>query len=140
MPGRSELTVLAEPWAGGVQYLYHFGGAVRAGAVLTAGPFGGVTIARGTSGRLREWATAYPVLSLRTTSGFEVELSPIGAALAIGDDFGAIYPSGQALVGLARGRLQLGSIVRVIRIAGGHGTGIGWWQWIPVRIGFTLGR
>lgn len=139
-PPRHEWTVSAEPWAAGVQYLYQLGGPVRAGLAVTAGPFGGVTLARGTTGELREWATAYLAVGLRSTAGVEAILNPIGLAVVVGNDFGTVYPSAQGQLGIARRRLRLGSIVRVIRIAGGHGTGLYRWQWIPLRIGYAWGR
>jgi len=96
-------------------------------------------LARGTSGPLREWATAYAAISVRSAAGAEVIVSPIGAALAVGDDFGAIYPTAQVQLGIARRRFRISSVVRVIRIAGADGSGTYWSQWIPVRIGYALG-
>jgi len=136
---RNEWSVFGESWAGGVQYLRLLGGPWRAGAAVGAGPFGGVTLARGTSGLLREWATAYMAISVRSDTGAEVIVSPIGAALAVGDDFGAIYPTAQVQLGLAKSRLRISSVVRAIRIAGGNRSGTYWSQWIPLRIGYALG-
>ena len=138
-PVRGEWSVFGESWAGGIQYLRLLGGPWRAGAALGAGPFGGVTLARGTSGPLREWATAYVAISVRSAMGAEVIVSPIGAALAVGDDFGAIYPTAQVQLGIARRRFRISSVVRVIRVAGGDGSGTYWSQWIPVRIGYAFG-
>jgi len=138
-PVRNEFSVFGESWAGGIQYLRLLGGPWRAGAAVGAGPFGGVTLARGTSGALREWATAYVAISVRSSAGAEVIVSPIGVALAVGDDFGAIYPTAQVQLGIARSRLRISSVVRVIRIARGDGGGAYWSQWIPVRIGCAFG-
>jgi GNAT superfamily N-acetyltransferase len=133
----NEVTVTAEPLAAGVQYL-RASGSFRLGIGLTAGPAYGVVLRRGEFGRLREWATAYPVLGFGVSQNLEVALSPIGAALLGGDDFGAVYPSAQAGVVLGLGAIRVGSWVRVVRIAGGNGTGIYRVVWTPIRLGYAL--
>ncbi|HEY9518745.1 MAG TPA: GNAT family N-acetyltransferase [Gemmatimonadales bacterium] len=133
----NELTVTAEPLAGGIQYV-HGAGSFRLGIGLTAGPVYGVVLGGPEFGRLREWATAYPVLGLRVSPRFTVALSPIGAALLGGDDFGAVYPSAQAGAELALGAIRVGSWVRVVRIAGGDGTGSYRVVWSPVRLGYAM--
>jgi GNAT superfamily N-acetyltransferase len=133
----NEVTVTAEPLAGGVQYLRGTG-VVRLGAGLTAGPVYGVVLGGPEFGRLREWATAYPVLGLRVSPGLTVAVSPIGAALLGGDDFGAVYPSAQAGAELAVGAIRVGSWLRVVRIAGGDGTGSYRAVWSPVRLGYAM--
>lgn len=133
----NEVTVTAEPLAGGIQYLHGFG-SFRLGLGLTAGPAYGVVLRRGEFGRLREWATAYPVLGVRVAPNLEAALSPIGAALLGGDDFGAVYPSAQGGVVLGLGSVRVGSWIRVVRIAGGEGTGIYRVVWTPVRLGYAM--
>ena len=133
----NELTVTAEPLAAGIQYL-RAAGRFRLGIGLTAGPAYGVVLRRGDFGRLREWATAYPVLGLRVSPGLTVALSPIGAALLGGDDFGAVYPSAQGGAVVGSGPLRVGSWVRVVRIAGGSGTGIYRVVWTPIRLGYAM--
>ena len=133
----NEVTVAAEPLAGGIQYLHGFG-SFRLGLALTAGPAYGVVLRRGEFGRLREWATAYPVLGVRVGPNLEVALSPIGAALLGGDDFGAVYPSAQGGVVLGLGSIRVGSWIRVVRVAGGEGTGIYRVVWTPVRLGYAM--
>jgi GNAT superfamily N-acetyltransferase len=133
----NELTLTAEPVAAGIQFL-RGAGSVRLGIGLTAGPVYGVVIRRGEFGRLREWATAYPVLALRVSPGLTVALSPIGAALLGGDDFGAVYPSAQGGLVLGSGAIRVGSWVRVVRIAGGEGTGNYRVVWTPIRLGYAL--
>jgi hypothetical protein len=108
------------------------------GLGLTAGPLYGVVLRRGEFGRLREWATAYPVLGFGVAPNLEVALSPIGAALLGGDDFGAVYPSAQAGLVWGSGPLRLSSWVRVVRIAGGSGTGIYRVVWTPIRLGYAM--
>ena len=136
-PRPNELTVTAEPLAAGVQYL-RTAGSVQLGIGLVAGPAYGVVLRRGDFGRLREWATAYPVLGVRVSPGVRVALSPIGAALLGGDDFGAVYPSAQGGVVLGSGAIRAGSWVRVVRIAGGGGTGIYRGVWTPIRLGYAM--
>jgi hypothetical protein len=68
----------------------------------------------------------------------QLSLSPIGAAAVIGDDFGTVYPAGQASLDLVRGRLRAGSAIRVVRIAGASGTGLYRTLWIPIRLGLVL--
>ena len=133
----NEATVTAEPLAGGIQYS-RGSGSFRLGLGLTAGPVYGVVLRRGEFGRLREWATAYPVLGVRVAPNLELSLSPIGAALLGGDDFGAVYPSAQGGVVLGLGSIRVGSWIRVVRIAGGEGTGIYRVVWTPIRLGYAM--
>lgn len=133
----NEVTITAEPLAAGMQYL-RGSGSVRLGIGLTAGPVYGVVIRRGEFGRLREWVTAYPVLGFRVSPGLTAALSPIGAALLGGDDFAAVYPSAQAGLVLGSGSIRAGSWIRVVRIAGGEGTGIYRVVWTPIRLGYVL--
>jgi hypothetical protein len=86
----------------------------------------------------RNWATAYATFGYRT-GGFQLLVSPIGAALAVGNDFVAVYPSGQAGIELARRRFRFGSFVRIIRIPeAGDEEPTYWTEWLPVRLGYTL--
>jgi hypothetical protein len=133
----NEVTVTAEPVAAGIQYL-RAAGRFRLGIGLTAGPVYGVVLGGPEFGRLREWATGYPVLGLRVSPNLEVVISPIGAALLGGDDFGAVYPSAQGGVVLGLGSIRVGSWVRVVRIAGGNGTGSYRVVWSPIRLGYAL--
>lgn len=133
----SELTVTAEPVAAGIQYL-RGSGSFRVGIGLTAGPVYGVVLGGPEFGRLREWATAYPVVELRVSPSLAVALSPIGAALLGGDDFGAVYPSAQGGVLMGLGSIRVGSWVRVVRIAGGDGTGSYRVVWTPIRLGYAM--
>ena len=136
-PGRNEITISAEPFAGGLRYLRGEPTGFRFGAGLTIGPLQGVTLADADTGNLDEWATLHAVVGFGAAGGIRATLGP-GVALAIGDDFGALYPSGQADVEWAHGRLRLGTIVRVMRIAGSYGTGDYWVRWIPVRLGIAF--
>jgi GNAT superfamily N-acetyltransferase len=133
----NEVTFTAEPLAAGIQHL-RASGRFRLGLGLTAGPVYGVVLGGPEFGRLREWATGYPVLGLRVSRNLEVALSPIGAALLGGDDFGAVYPSAQGGMVLGLGSIRLGSWVRVVRIAGGDGTGSYRVVWTPIRLGYAL--
>lgn len=135
---RDEGTLAVEPVALSIRYLHAPSQRWQVGATFSVGPFEGVTLHKGDSGKLREWATLYPVVALRPRPEFALLLSPIGAALAIGDDFSSVYPSAQAGLELAHGRLRVGSDLRVIRVAGGDGSGDYWTQWIPLRVGITF--
>ena len=132
---RHELTVHAEPLAAGARYSFAAGTRWRIGPSLTIGPFEGVTLRRGQSGELKEWATTYATVSFVPGDRLELILSPIGAALALGDDFGSVYPSAQLGAQTGGRRWLLGTDLRVMRIAGPNGTGDYWLQWVPVRIG-----
>lgn len=136
----NEVTLFAEPAAGGAQYLYYLGQGWRGGVTVTAGPTYGVRVSKELSGDIRNWGSAYATIGFRTRGGIEANISPIGVAAIIGNDFGTVYPSGQGYLGVARGRLRAGSVLRVIRIAGGNGSGEYWTQWVPLRVGIVLGR
>lgn len=125
--------------------------AVAAGAAITFPPrsawAGGIELNLGdhatvqVSGEARgvgTWATGYLVARWTPDSGWQVSLSPIGIALVVGSDFGAIYPS--ARLGASRfwGRVGIGTELRVVRIASGHGRGDYWGQWTPVRLSVRL--
>ncbi|MGD8279067.1 MAG: hypothetical protein PVH00_13610 [Gemmatimonadota bacterium] len=135
--GRNELTLTAEPVAGGVRYLRGDAAGFRFGAGLTIGPLHGVTIADADTGELDEWATLHALVGFGWMGGFRLTTGP-GASLAIGDDFSALYPSGQLSFEWATGRFRLGTVVKAMRIAGSYGTGDYWLRWIPVRIGVAF--
>lgn len=137
---RDEVALFAEPAAGGMQYLHYLGQGWRGGVTVTAGPTYGVRVSKELNSDIRNWGSAYATIGFRTRHGIEANVSPIGAAAIVGDDFGTVYPSAQAHLGLVRDRLRIGSVLRVIRIAGGNGSGTYWTQWVPLRIGVALGR
>ncbi len=80
----------------------------------------------------------YAVVSWRPTSSLQVSLGPIGLAGVIGNDFGAIYPSARLGVGHFWERVGIGTEFRLVRIAGGFGTGNYWVHWSPVRLSLRL--
>lgn len=139
-PRANEVTLFAESFAGGVQYLRHLGGPWRLGVQVAAGPTEGVAVSDEPGDDARTWATGYLTLGFRSPGGLELLLSPIGAAAISGSDFATAYPSGQAQLGLATGRWRIGSVLRVVRIAGGYGSGTYWTEWVPLRVGIALGR
>jgi hypothetical protein len=132
--GANELSLHAEPLAAGGRYSRALGTRWRIGPSLTIGPFEGVTLRRGQSGRLKEWATTYATVSFSPAAMIDLVASPIGAALALGDDFSSVYPSAQFGVQVGE-RWVFGTDLRVIRIAGPAGSGLYWVQWIPARVG-----
>lgn len=135
-PTGARVAVLAEPLAAGLEVAWA-GSRVRAGAALIAGPQFGVDVANAPD--VRAWANAQLVLGFRPAPRFELFVSPIGAALVVGDDFGAVYPSAQAGAEFGAARMRFGSLFRIIRIAGGNGSGTYWTQWIPLRVSYSIG-
>jgi hypothetical protein len=87
---------------------------------------------------VRSWAGAWAVLGYRVKNGIRIHVAPVGAALAVGNDFSAVYPSGQAGLDIGPGRIRVGSALRVIRVAGPNGTGTWWTQWVPVRLSYVF--
>jgi len=130
-----ELALHGEPIAVGARYSFAAGSRWRIGPSLTVGPFEGVTLRRGQSGELKEWATTYATVSFAPAERVELILSPIGAALAVGDDFSSVYPTAQLGIQTGGQRWVLGTDLRVMRIAGANGTGHYWLQWVPLRLG-----
>ena len=136
----NEITIHAEPIAAGIRYTRALGSRVAIGPALIVGPFHGATISKDGFGELREWATAYLGAVVALTPSFRVTLQPVGAALATGDDFGAVYPSAQGGVEVVAGKMRIGSDIRILRIAGGNGSGLYWTQWVPIRVGIAWQR
>lgn len=133
-----DLVLFAEPFAGGVQYLGSVGAGWGFGAALTAGPLHGVTLSEERTDDVRNWATSYAAVAYHPARQWRVQIAA-GAALLGGDDFAAVYPSGQFGIEALGGRFRIGSFVRVIRIAGSNDTGDYWTQWVPLRLGYSLG-
>lgn len=136
-PGQNEFIITAEPLAAGARYLRGHPEGLRFGAGLTIGPIQGLTIQDADTGELDEWAGLHVLLGLRPVRGIRFLFGP-GGALAVGDDFGALYPSGMAIMETAIGRFRLGTAVRAMRIAGSNGSGNYWIRWVPVRLGLAL--
>ena len=133
--GRSEITVHAEPIAAGIRYTRAASAGVSIGPSLTAGPFHGIAVDGDDGPELREVATLYLAIVMTPAERLRVVLQPIGAALATGNDFGAVYPSAQAGVEWRWGRFLAGTDLRVIRVAGPNGSGDYRVHWIPLRLG-----
>lgn len=137
-PLGNELAVHAEAVGAGVRYTAAVGSRVAIGPSITAGRSETVTISRSSEfGNLRTWATAYLTILVAPTPRLRVVLQPIGVAVTGGDDFAAAYPSAQGGLEWRSNRLLVGTDVRVLRIAGGNGTGHYWAAWIPLRVGIT---
>jgi len=137
-PRSIEVQLFVEPVRAGAQVLLGRGPVWRAGLALGAGPSYAVTLRSAETRDVRSWAGAWAVVSARARNGIGVSVSPIGAALVIGNDFSAVYPSGEIAIAVGQGRVRGGSLVRVIRIAGGFGTGTWWTQWVPVRVSLVF--
>jgi len=132
-----EITLAAEAVAGSARYLRTVATGIDLGIELGIGPAYAVHLG-GPKNEVREWAGAYPVLRLRPSETIALLVSPIGIGAIIGDDFGTVYPSGQAGVEVLLGRLRLASLVRTVRIAGGNGTGQYRTTWVPLRAGLAF--
>ncbi len=84
------------------------------------------------------YATGYLVLRWTPDAAWQVVLNPIGFAVVVGNDFGTAYPSTRLGVSRFLGRWGIGTEVRVVRIAGGGGSGDYRIQWAPVRLAVRL--
>ena len=136
-PPASELTLTVELAAAGARYMAGRG-AWRLGAGVSAGSRHGLELMGDGAGDVRLVAAAYPVVSRSLGTGMRLLMSPLGAALISGNDFLGVYPSAQAGVEIVRGRLRLGSVARVVRIAGTEGSGDYLVTWSPLRLGVAL--
>lgn len=134
---RGELLLTVEPVAGGVQYLHFLGGRWHLGAVVSGGPVYGAWLSDRSD--IRDVAAAFPVVAVDLSPALRLAVSPVGAAAVIGNDFGTVYPAAQTALEVVAGRLRLGSVIRVIRVAGGGGTGDYRVRWIPIRVGLAFG-
>jgi len=131
-----ELVVSVEPIAAGIRYLHPVTSRVRLGGELIGGPAYAARV--GGPSDLREWGSAFLSVGLQPAERLSVLVSPIGLATSVGDDFGTVYPSGQAGLELAVGRARVGTAVRVVRIAGPNGTGDYRTTWVPLRVGISF--
>ena len=84
------------------------------------------------------YGVSYAVVCWRPDRNLQFSLSPIGIAGIIGNDFGAFYPSARLGVGYFLDRWGVGTEFRMVRIAGGHGTGKYWLHWSPLRVSLRL--
>jgi hypothetical protein len=132
-----KVTVTAEPVAVGLQLLTK-GSSWRMGVSMTAGPLVGVEFNDADVSDAKNAATTFAAIVYRA-SRVQLVINPIGAALVVGNDFSAVYPTGQLGLDALLGRWTLGTAVRTIRIAGPNGGADYWTHWIPLRVGFTLG-
>ena len=130
-----------EPFALGVRCALSGGAHWGIGPQLIVGPVQGVTVgSRQDSGDLKVWASAYLSVTGAIGSRLKLVVAPLGAAAVVGNDFAVIYPAGQLGIDYRVDRLLVGSDLRVTRIAGSNGSGDYWVQWIPLRVGITLGK
>jgi hypothetical protein len=137
-PGSAQtLSVTAEPVAVGLRYL-PVGAAVRAGVDLTAGPQFALNVNDAVTRGARSWAGAYATVQFRSTAGVHVNVSPIGVALVIGDDYAAAYPGAQLGFEYGRSRFSVGTLVRVIRVPTADSNATYWTRWVPLRLGYSL--
>ncbi len=127
----------AEAVAGGAAFTWVASSAWSFGMDVSAGKHIGVDVAE-VSEDLETLLSGYVAVRWTPDTAWQVMLSPIGFAGVIGNDFGTVYPS--ARLGISRffSRLGAGTELRVVRIAGGNGTGDYWIEWSPLRISIRL--
>ena len=127
----------AGPATGGVEYIAA-GRSLGFGGYIQVGPEYALELSDvDERDVVRTWAAAGPVLSY-SANPWRLMASPIGAALAVGDDFGTVYPAGHAGVEYALGRVRLATLIRVVRAAGPYNTGVYWTTWAPLRVALRL--
>lgn len=137
---QSGVTISLEAAALGARWLHPVGGGWAAGVEAALGPRFGVRLAGDELDGARTWASASLTFASSSAGGVRGRVSPIGAALVVGNDYAALYPAAEAGAETEYGRLRAGSGVRVLRVAGANGTGEWRAWWVPLRLGYTLGR
>ncbi len=130
-PGFVEVHV--EAVAVGAALVVPVGGAWSVGGDVSVGKHAVVNVTDAGAG-IDTYATGYLGLRWTPDAAWQLALSPLGAAVVVGNDFGTAYPS--ARLGISRfwRRVGIGTEVRLVRIAGGGGSGDYWVQWVPVRV------
>ncbi len=126
-----------EALAAGATVTLPAGGAWSVGVDLSAGNHLGLDLLE-VDDELDLIGVGYAVVTFRPESRWQVSLAPIGFAGVVGNDFGAFYPSGRLGLGYFQGRFGVGTEFRLVRIAGGFGTGNYWVHWSPVRLSLRL--
>lgn len=134
-PGPIELH--AEAFAGGATVTFPAASEFSAGIDLSIGKHLGYDLTDA-SHDVTIYGVSYAVLCWRPDPSLQVSLSPIGIAGVVGNDFGAFYPSARLGLGTFWGRFGVGTEMRLVRIASGHGSGVYWYHWSPVRVSFRL--
>jgi hypothetical protein len=137
---RHQFQLHVEPLAVGIRSATPIGRGWTIGPTLIVGPYEGVNLTESNAGDLREFANGFLTFGYRFTPKAELVLSPIGASAANGNDYATVYPSAQAGLQVQLGGGWVGSDIRVIRIAQGNNQGRYWTQWVPLRVGFVLGK
>ena len=113
---------------------------VALGAGLNVGHFEGIDLRTGVADELHVIGAIHLTGVVRIAGPVRLVVSPIGTSLVTGDDFGSLYPSGEAGLEFARGRLRASSAVRVVRIPTGDSGAEYWVQWVPIRLGIAFPR
>ena len=133
----ASVEIHAEALAVGAELTLPVAAAWSVGGEVSVGKHLSVAVTDAGAG-LDTYATGYLALRWTPDAAWQVVLSPIGFAVVVGNDFGTAYPS--ARLGMSRflGHWGIGTEVRVVRIAGGGGSGDYWIQWAPVRLAVRL--
>jgi len=131
--------VHAEPFAAGIDAGIGLSDFFTLGVDLTVGPTQTVDVQslENQSGA-DLYSSANIMLRLNLSSLFQVMIEPLGASFVVGNDWSQMYPSAALGVQFSRHRIRLVSMIRVVRVAGGHGSGDYWVAWVPLRIGYRL--
>lgn len=67
-----------------------------------------------------------------------VELCPLRAALIVGNDWGSVYPGAHLKVFAAWSGVRVSSQLKLVRIAGGDGTGYYVTTWVPLLVALNF--
>lgn len=133
----SPVELHVEALAGGVTVTFPTGSEWSVGIDLSAGNHLGVDLLEGDED-VDIIGAGYPVVTWRPDPHWQLSLGPIGFGAVLGKDFAAFYPSARLGAGYFFGDIGVGTEFRLVRIAGGHGTGEYWLHWSPVRVSLRL--
>ena len=127
----------AEALAVGAAFTVPLSSAWSVGIDVSVGKHLGVDVTDEGAG-IDTYATGYVAVRWTPDANWQAVISPIGFAGIVGNDFGTVYPSARVGLSIFWSRLGVGSELRVVRIAGGNGSGDYWVQWSPVRLALRL--
>lgn len=127
----------AEAVAAGAAFTWIASSAWSFGVDVSVGKHIGVDVAE-VSEDLETLVSGYVAVRWTPDTAWQVMLSPIGFAGAAGNDFGTVYPSARLGISHFFSRLGAGTELRVVRLAGGNGTGEYWIEWSPLRVSIRL--
>jgi hypothetical protein len=77
-------------------------------------------------------------LACRFAGPVGVELCPLRAALVVGNDWSSVYPGAHFKVFAAWSGVRVSSQLKLVRIAGGDGTGYYVTTWVPLLVALNF--